>query len=99
MFLEGGGYWQRQSHIFSAPFYYIDYALAQICAFQFWKQDKENHEEAWKKYIELCNLGGSKSFLNLLEVAGLRSPFEEGCVESVVGMIKDYLDQVDDRAF
>lgn len=99
MFLEGGGFWQRQSHIFSAPFYYIDYTLAQICAFQFWKMDKEDHEHAWQKYVELCQLGGSKSFLGLLEVTGLRSPFEEGCVESVVGMIKAYLDSVDDTAF
>ena len=98
-FLEAGGYWQRQSHIFSAPFYYIDYALAQICAFQFWKQDNEDHESAWNRYVKLCKLGGSKSFLGLLKVAGLRSPFEEGCVASVVGMIKTYLDEVDDTAF
>ena len=25
-----GGYWMRQSHIFTAPFYYIDYTLAQV---------------------------------------------------------------------
>lgn len=99
LFLENGGYWQRQSHIFSAPFYYIDYTLAQICAFQFWKKDKENHELAWKKYHELCKAGGSKSFLELLEVADLQSPFEEGCVASVVSMIKGHLDQIDDKAF
>ena len=29
-------FWQRQNHIFNSPFYYIDYTLAQICAFQFW---------------------------------------------------------------
>ena len=46
-FLEKGGFWQKQSHIFSAPFYYIDYCLAQICAFQFWKKDQENHQQAW----------------------------------------------------
>ena len=98
-FLERGGYWQRQSHIFSAPFYYIDYTLAQICAFQFWKKDKEDHELAWQKYNELCKTGGSKSFLELLEVADLQSPFDEGCVASVVGMIKSHLDQIDDKAF
>src|SRR5699024_1708593 len=35
MYLEQDGYWQRQGHIYESPFYYIDYTLAQICAFQF----------------------------------------------------------------
>jgi len=35
-YLESGGFWQRQLHIYTSPFYYIDYTLAQICAFQFW---------------------------------------------------------------
>ena len=32
---EGEG-WQRQHHIYSSPFYYIDYCLAQTVALQFW---------------------------------------------------------------
>ncbi len=98
-FLEKGGFWQKQSHIFSSPFYYIDYCLAQICAFQFWKRDRENHEAAWKSYVELCQAGGSQSFLSLVELAGLRSPFEPGCVESVIGEIADWLESVDDSTF
>ncbi|MDO9629887.1 MAG: M3 family oligoendopeptidase, partial [Acholeplasmataceae bacterium] len=35
-FLEKGTFWFRQGHIFHAPFYYIDYTLAQVCAFQYW---------------------------------------------------------------
>ena len=31
-FLERGGWWFQQAHIFNSPFYYIDYTLAQICA-------------------------------------------------------------------
>ena len=45
-FLNRGGYWFRQGHIFSSPFYYIDYTLAQVCAFQFWIKDRENHEKS-----------------------------------------------------
>ncbi|MEO1629106.1 MAG: M3 family oligoendopeptidase, partial [Bacteroidota bacterium] len=47
-FLESGRFWLQQSHIFSVPFYYIDYALAQICAFQFWSKSRENSEQAWE---------------------------------------------------
>ncbi len=95
-YLENGGFWQRQGHIFEMPFYYIDYTLAQVCAFQFWKRDQENHEDAWSDYVKLCKAGGSQSFLDLVKYANLRSPFEDGCVASVVGMIKDYLNGVDD---
>ncbi|MCU9612293.1 M3 family oligoendopeptidase [Caldibacillus lycopersici] len=95
-YLENGGYWQRQGHIYSSPFYYIDYTLAQICAFQFWKKSQENHEKAWDDYVGLCKLGGSQSFLNLVEAAGLISPFEDGCVQSVIGVIENWLDSVDD---
>lgn len=98
-FLENGGFWQKQSHLFFAPFYYIDYTLAQICAFQFWKKDQEDHHKAWDDYVRLCKAGGSKSFLELVELAELRSPFEDGCVQSVVGPIQKWLDEIDDSVF
>ncbi|RLL46749.1 M3 family oligoendopeptidase [Oceanobacillus piezotolerans] len=97
-YLENGALWQRQGHIYADPFYYIDYTLAQICAFQFWKRDNENHEEAWKDYLNLCKLGGSKPFLELVKAGNLRSPFEEGTVDSVIGTIEDWLNNVDDKA-
>lgn len=97
-YLESGAIWQRQGHIYQSPFYYIDYTLAQICAFQFWKRSMENHEEAWKDYLHLCTLGGSKSFIELVKEANLISPFEEGCVQSVIGTIESWLNSVDDQA-
>ncbi|WP_373893456.1 M3 family oligoendopeptidase [Virgibacillus sp. CBA3643] len=98
VYLESGAFWQRQGHIYEDPFYYIDYTLAQICAFQFWKRSRENKEAAWDDYVNLCKLGGSKSFLELVKTANLRSPFEEGTVESVVDTIEEWLDSVDDKA-
>lgn len=98
-FLENGGFWQKQNHIFNSPFYYIDYTLAQICAFQFWKRDREDHAAAWGDYLRLCQAGGSHSFLGLVRLANLRSPFDDGCVASVVGVIREYLDGVDDSRF
>ncbi|WP_108670172.1 M3 family oligoendopeptidase [Peribacillus acanthi] len=97
-FLEEGGYWQRQGHIYSTPFYYIDYVLAQICALQFWKRSREEKEKAWDDYVYLCKQGGSKSFLGLVEDANLISPFKDGCVQSVVGEIEAWLDSIDDKA-
>lgn len=95
-YLERGGYWHQQGHIFGTPFYYIDYTLAQICAFQFWKKSEENREEAWSDYLRLCKKGGSDSFVNLVKYANLISPFEKGCIESVIGHIENHLNNVDD---
>lgn len=97
-YLERGGYWMRQHHIFGAPFYYIDYTLAQVCAMQFWVKNRKNHEEAWNDYLRLCRAGGSRPFLELLELANLRNPFTEGTIASVVPALKEYLNGVDDRA-
>ncbi len=82
-FLAQGTYWQSQLHLFGMPFYYIDYCLAQICAFQFWLKDEENHEKAWADYVELCKAGGSQSFLGLVKLAKLDNPFEEGIMEKI----------------
>lgn len=92
-FLENGGYWFKQGHIFQDPFYYIDYTLAQICALQFWKMANEDRKKAWTHYLNLCKQGGTKSFLELVKVGNLISPFEEGCVKSIIGDIEKYFDE------
>ena len=97
-YYERGGYWHRQGHIFSAPFYYIDYTLAQICAFQFWKKMHEDRGAAWADYLHLCQLGGSLSFTELVKEAGLVSPFENGCVTSVIGSIESWLNGIEDQS-
>ena len=94
--LKNGIFWFRQGHIFSSPFYYIDYTLAQVCAFQFWIKSRENKEKAWKDYLNLCKLGGSKPFFELMKSANLKNPFEEGTLAFVIPKIKEYLDNVDD---
>jgi len=95
-FLERGGFWFQQMHIFAAPFYYIDYTLAEICAMQFWKRSQENDETVFKDYLHLCSLGGTKTFVELVKEANLLSPFVEGTVESIISTVKTYLESVDD---
>lgn len=97
-FLEKGGRWQQQRHIYLSPFYYIDYCLAQICAFQFWKKSNENREQALEDYLRLCKAGGSQSFLGLVKTAGLISPFEDGCLKSFMGVIDNWLENFDDAS-
>ena len=98
-FLQSGGFWFRQGHIFNDPFYYIDYTLAQICAFQFHIANQEDHQAAWLRYLKLCKLGGSKSFLNLVNIAELKNPFEEGTIKKIVEPLKSWLEIQPDERF
>ena len=90
-FLEGGGFWMQKQHIFLFPFYYIDYALAQMGAFEFYGKMKADRKSAWEDYYRLCCAGGSKGYFELLKVAGLSNPFEPGTVKKVMDSIGDEL--------
>ena len=93
--LEKGIYWFRQGHIFNSPFYYIDYTLAQVCAFQFWKRfNVEKDETAWQDYLAICQVGGTKTFLEILEIAHLKSPFEAGALDDTIVLVDNYLSSV-----
>jgi M3 family oligoendopeptidase len=95
-FLEKGGIWKRQGHIFRSPFYYIDYCLAGICALQFWTRSRGDFKAAWADYLTLCKAGGSKSFLDLVKLANLNNPFELTTIQPVMQEVNAWLDSVDD---
>lgn len=90
-FMDRGGYWYHKLHIFLYPFYYINYTLTTMGAMEFKKRYAEDSQKAWADYLALCNAGGSKSYLGLLKVAGLRVPFEEGSVAEAVSYAKEIL--------
>lgn len=97
--LIDGALWHRQGHIFESPFYYIDYTLAQVCAFQFFKRSTEDFEAAWKDYLHICDIGGSLPFNKIVEAAHLKSPFKDGTLKDVMTFLEDYLDQIDTSKF
>ncbi len=91
-YAESGGFWQRQAHIYASPFYYIDYALAQICALQFWSRAEKDREVALVDYIAICKVGGSMTFSEIVKEGKLISPFSDGCLDSVVGETVQWLE-------
>lgn len=97
-FYDQGGLWFRQAHIFSSPFYYIDYTLAQVGAFQFWDRSQIKEDDSfWSDYLKICRVGGTKSYLEIVKLANLTSPFEEGSLEEVTRSIKTYLENIDEE--
>jgi len=84
---ESGGRWQYQAHIYSSPFYYIDYTLAQIIALQFDMLQEKDSKKAWQTYVEFCSKGGTKTYLELVKEAGMKSPF----CEKTIKMVADHV--------
>ena len=93
-YAEGEG-WQRQHHIYSCPFYYIDYCLAQTVSLQFWAMIQNDRQDAWAHYMAYTQQGGSRTFTELLENAGLQSPFDEACLRGVCSRADTHLDAFD----
>ena len=89
---EGQG-WERQSHIYQNPFYYIDYCLAQTVALVFWKMIREDSANAWEHYLTYTKQGGSRPFTELLRHADLPSPFEEGTLRGICETAAAFLDE------
>ena len=82
--LERGCWFFKQGHIFKDPFYYIDYVLAQICAFQFLKKMGEDRISGWEDYLRICKVGGTQSFLQIVKTGNLISPFDDKCIEYII---------------
>ena len=82
--LERGCWFFKQGHIFKDPFYYIDYVLAQICAFQFLKKMEEDRVSGWEDYLRICKVGGTQSFLQIVKTGNLISPFDDKCIEYII---------------
>ena len=94
-FYAEGERWQRQSHIYEDPFYYIDYCLAQTVALEIWAMLQKDRENAWKHYMAYTVQGGSRTFTELLKNAGLVTPFDEACLREVCETATKWLEGFD----
>ena len=94
-FYTEGRRWQRQTHIYVTPFYYIDYCLAQTVSLEFWAMIQKDPADAWKHYMAYAEQGGSRTFTELLRNAGLESPFDENCLRGVCAAAEKWLDDYD----
>ena len=90
-FMEQGGYWMQNQHIFLYPFYFIDYAMAQLGAFEFYAQMRVDRKAAWENYYKLCQVGGSAGYLEVIERHNLRNTLQDGSVKEILAPIFEEL--------
>lgn len=88
-YLEQGGFWQKQHHIYDSPLYYIDYCIAGINALQYKAWMKKDFKAAWESYLSLCRLSASDFFPGLLKKSGLDNPFHDGSMKRIIAGLKE----------
>jgi len=87
-----GGAWQKKVHIFTSPFYYIDYVLAQFASLDLWLTSRKEPAQAWRSYDKLCAQAGKDTFSHLLDQAGIASPFDSGTIKRLAYAVSRYLE-------
>lgn len=93
---EFGNVWQKQLHLFEVPFYYIEYAIAQLGAIAIWKNYKENPEKALQQYLDALALGYTKPMNEIYETAGIRFDFSQDYIKELASFVKDELDKLNE---
>ena len=89
--------WQRQLHIFTLPFYYIEYGIAQLGALQLWLRSRtEGEADALKAYKRALSIGGAKPLPRLFEEAGLDFDFGPGAVARLADEVERVLETLPD---
>ncbi|MCW9129509.1 M3 family oligoendopeptidase [Bacillus paramycoides] len=84
--------WLPVLHIFEVPFYYIEYAIAQLGALQMYKQYKENPKQALQNYKNALSLGSSRPIKEVYETAGIRFDFSGETIKNLMAFVEAELD-------
>ena len=84
--------WQRQLHLFHAPFYYIEYGIAQLGALQLWMKSREDTRRALSNYRAALKLGGTRPLPDLFNAAGIRFDFSDKTLQPLMQAIGDELE-------
>ncbi|TCJ78025.1 UNVERIFIED_ORG: oligoendopeptidase F [Bacillus cereus] len=87
--------WLPVLHIFEIPFYYIEYAIAQLGALQMYKQYKENPKQALENYKKALSLGSSKSLTEVYEAAGIRFDFSGETIKELMLFVEGELESLE----
>ena len=83
--------WQKQLHIFEVPFYYIEYAIAQIGALQMYRQFTINRDEAINNYCKGLALGSTKTLPEVWNAMGIKFDFSSKMIGELMRFVEDEL--------
>ncbi|MEZ2368871.1 oligoendopeptidase F [Bacillus cereus] len=84
--------WLPVLHIFEVPFYYIEYAIAQLGALQMYKQYKEDPKQTLENYKKALSLGSSQSIKEVYDAAGIRFDFSGETIKELMLFVEKELE-------
>jgi len=87
--------WHRKLHIFSVPFYYIEYGMAQIGALQVWRNARQNQPQAVAAYRQALALGSTKTLPELFAAAGAEFRFDSDMLHDLVALIESTIEELE----
>ena len=93
-YINIGGRWQYQKHIYEVPFYYIDYCLSTCLALQFGELAAVDYADALNRYLGLVEAGGTKTIDVLAQEAGLKSPFDGNALKELCAAVEKHIEDL-----
>lgn len=83
--------WTSQLHLFHAPFYYVEYGIAQLGALQLWMKARQDPKRALSNYRAALKLGGTRPLPELFAAAGIRFDFSKQTLEPLMAAVEEEL--------
>ena len=81
--------WYKQSHIFLAPFYYIEYGIAQLGALQVWRNSQSDYGDAVQQYKNALSLGGTRPLRDIYAAAGAKVVFDAETMRELMEVVEE----------
>lgn len=95
-FASWGSQWQDTLVLYSMPFYFIDYALAQALALCLYQESRSNFSAAWTRYLKFMDAAGAMPLPALAQACGLPSPFDEGALDELADFLMEEREKLND---
>jgi oligoendopeptidase F len=86
--------WHRKIHIFSDPFYYIEYGLAQMGALQVWQNAQRDQSAAVNALRRAFMLGGTVGLRELFHTADADMIFEREPMQALIDSVMARMDEL-----
>ena len=88
--------WQKQLHLFEVPFYYIEYAIAQLGALAVWRNYCANPAKALDQYLNALSLGYTKPMKEIYATAGISFDFSQGYIAELMAFLVEKINQLEE---
>ena len=81
--------WQKQLHLYEVPFYYIEYAMAQLGAIAVWRHYRQNPAEGLAAYKRALALGYTAPIGQIYAAAGIRFDFSTDYLRTLADFVRE----------